>query len=457
MYLKEIIDTNEDIEFKRICFNSKDIKKGDLFIPYGGIDRYKYISDALKKGCSLVITDKNYINKKVFKINNLDKEIILILNKYYNYPLKNIKLIGVTGTDGKTTIATTLSNLLKCPSIGTNGFVLGNKNYHLNNTTPSIDVLYDCFNKSCNLNYKNIVMEVSSEAYLTKRIGKLPFDIAIFTNITKDHLDKHKTFSNYLECKLQLFKNSKISILNRDSKYYYKFKDNSRISYSYGFKRGSDLRILYYKLFIDKSLICFKYQGRIYKLYYNLLGKFNVYNVASIILTMIKLGYKIDEIFERFSYIKPVSGRMEIFKINNKTIVLDYAHTTNATLNVLKFFYKFNKNIITVVGCAGNRYKDKRKEIGFIVLKYSKLVIFTMDDPRNENPNNIIDEMTCNYKRDNYLKIIDREKAIKYAIENSNKFDLILILGKGRDNYMLINNKKIKYSDYDTIINILKK
>lgn len=451
MYLKEIIDTNEDIEFKRICFNSKDIKKGDLFIPYGGIDRYKYISDALKKGCSLVISDKEYKSKKIFKINNLDKKIVSILNKYYNYPLKNIKLIGVTGTDGKTTVTSILSDLLKCPSIGTNGFVLGNNNYPLNNTTPSIDILYDCFKKSCNFNYKNIVMEVSSEAYLTNRIGLLPFDIAIFTNITKDHLDKHKTFDNYLECKLKLFKNSKISILNRDSKYYYKFKDNSHISYSYGFKIGSDLKILYYKLFIDKSLICFKYQGKKYKLYYNLLGKFNVYNIACIILTMLKLGYKIDEILERFKNIKQISGRMEIFSINNKTIVLDYAHTANATLNILKFFRKFNKNIITIVGCAGDRYKEKRKEIGSIVLKYSKLVIFTMDDPRYENPNTIIDEMIGSTRKNNYIKILDRKKAIKYAILNSRETDLILILGKGRDNYMLINNKKIKYSDYDVI------
>ena len=217
----------------KIVLNSKDVKEGDIFIPYGGIEnRNKYIEDALNKKCSLVITNEKYNHEKVKTVKNLDKEIINVFNKYYNYPLKKINLIGVTGTDGKTTIASILKDLLKTTLIGTNGFLLNSKYYSLNNTTPTLDVLYDCFSKSLLNNYHNVVMEVSSEAYLTNRIGKLPFDIGILTDITLDHLDKHKTFENYLECKLKLFKNSRIAILNRDSKYYYKFKDNSTISYS---------------------------------------------------------------------------------------------------------------------------------------------------------------------------------------------------------------------------------
>lgn len=457
MNLKEIIDTTRNIKFNQIKLNSKDLNEKDLFIPFSGIeDRTKYIKDALNKKC-FVITDINYNHKNVFKVNNLNQEIISIFNKYNDYPLKNMKLIGITGTDGKTTTSSILSDLLSCPQIGTNGFILNNQIYDLNNTTPSLDVLYECFNKSRNNNYKNIVMEVSSEAYLTNRIANLNFDIGILTDITKDHLDKHKTFENYLKCKLELFKHSKISILNRDSKYYYKFKDVSRLSYSYGFKCGSDLRILYYKLYYDKTLIIFKYNNKKYKLIYPLLGKFNVYNVSASILTMLSLGYDMDYILNKFKNLNQVKGRMEFLYNKDYSIVIDYAHTTNATLNVLKYFHKYNKNIITIVGCAGDRYKEKRIEIGLIVLKYSKLVIFTSDDPRYEDVNYIIDEMLSNANKKNYLKILDRKNAIKYAINIHKPKDLILVLGKGRDNYMLINDKKIKYSDYDTIMEFLNK
>ena len=229
MNLKEIIDVDKKINFKNIVLNSKDVKENDLFIPYGGaIDRNKYIEDALNKKCSYVITNINYKNKKVIKVKDLDAMIINIFNAYYKNILNDINLIGITGTDGKTTIASIMSDLLLSPTIGTNGFNILNFNYSLDNTTPSLDVLFSCFDKSRNMGFKNVVMEVSSEAYLTKRIGNLPFKVAILSDITLDHLDKHKTFENYLNCKLELFKHSEFGIINRDSKFYKKFKDVSK-------------------------------------------------------------------------------------------------------------------------------------------------------------------------------------------------------------------------------------
>ena len=452
MYLKDLINTNSKIKFKNIKLNSQDIKKHDLFIPY--YNRNNYIKDALNKKCSCVITDINYDNKKVFKVNNLNKEIINIFNKYYNYPLNNINLIGVTGTDGKTTIASILKDMLNCPSIGTNGFIINNKTYSLNNTTPSLDVLYDCFNKS--REYKNLVMEVSSEAYLTKRIGDLTFNIGILSNITRDHLDKHKSLKNYIDSKLELFKHSNISILNRDSKYYNLFKNNSNKVLSYGFNKHSDFRILKHKLYINYSIIKFKYHNKIYKIKYNLVGKFNVYNLAACILTLISLNYKLDDILKRINNIKQVPGRMDMIYNKENKIVIDYAHTEESTKNVLKFYKKFNNNIITIVGCAGGRFKDKRKEIGKLVLKYSKLVIFTMDDPRYEDPNNIIKEMISNSHKKNYLIELNRKKAIEKAIKLANN-SIILILGKGCDNYMAINDKKYFYNDYQATFDILNK
>ena len=456
MYLKEVIDTKKNIKFNNIKLNSKDIEKGDLFIPFGGIEnRNKYIPDVIKKGCSAIITNEFYKNKKVFLVKDIDKEIIKIFNIYYNYPLKNTKLIGVTGTDGKTTVAGILSDILEIPSIGTNGFKLNNKYFELNNTTPSLDVLYAYFNKT--RNFKYLVMEVSSEAYLTNRIGSLQFDIAILTDITKDHLDKHKSLENYISCKLELFKNSKLGIINLDSKYADLFKNKCSRYLSYGFNKKSNLRIIKYKLYIDYSIIWLKFNKKIYKIKYNLVGKFNVYNISSCILTLTSLGYNMDDIIRKIKNIKKIPGRMDVVYNNKYKIIIDYAHTEESTKNVLMFYRNFSKNIITIVGCAGGRYKEKRNKIGKIVLNYSKYVIFTMDDPRYEKVSNIIKEMIGDSKKKNYFIIENRKDAIQKGVSLCKKNYILLILGKGFDNYMLINSKKIPYSDYEVTSNLINK
>ena len=456
MYLKKIFNTKSRRKFNNIKLNSKDIKRNDLFIPFGGvINRNIYIQDAIDKHCSCIITNEDYNHKKVYKVANLNSEIINIFNKYYNYPLKNINLIGITGTDGKTTIASILSDLLNCPSIGTNGFKYNNKYYELNNTTPSIDVLYYCFNKA--RNEKNIVMEVSSEAYLRNRIGNLSFKIGILSDITVDHLDKHKSLDNYIKSKLELFKHSDISIINHDSKYYNLVKNNSKKYLSYGFNKLSNLRIISYKLDINSSLIKFKYKNKIYKVKYNLVGKFNVYNIACSILTLISLGYDINDILKKISNIKKVIGRMDVVYNQKFKIIIDYAHTENSTLNVLKFYRKFSNKIITIVGCAGDRYREKRSIIGNITLKYSKYVIFTTDDPRCESVKSIIKEMLSISKKKNYFIILDRDKAIKFGIKLCKKNYILLLLGKGADNYMLLNDLKLPYSDYKIVFDSINK
>jgi len=454
VYIKDIINTKSKKKFKKISLDSRNIKKNDLFIPLT-INSNQYILDTiLKKG--LVITDKKYQHKNIYFVKNLNQEVVNIFNKYYHYPLKEINLIGITGTDGKTTLTSILSDMLNASSIGTNGFYLNNKYYPLNNTTPAIDILYDCFNQARNYHYKNIVMEVSSEAYLTNRLGDLKFNIGILTDITKDHLDKHKSLDNYINCKLNLFRNSDISILNHDSKYYNLCKKNSHKSLSYGFNKKANLQIINYKLYFNYSIITFKYKRHKYQIKYNLKGKFNVYNIACSILTLIALNYNINDILKRINNIKQVLGRMDIVYNGDYKIMIDYAHTTKSTLNILKFTKKFFKNIITIVGCAGGRYKEKRKEIGNLVLKYSKYVLFTMDDPRYEDPINIIKEMIGNTKKKNYLIELNRKEAIKKAIFLAKKNYIILILGKGIDNYMLINNQKIPYSDYQTVFEVVK-
>ena len=425
--------------------NSKDIEKGDIFFcTLGNEDKTKYIPDAIKRGCYLVVnkTDFNYKTKKII-CQNINDFLIKALEYKYNYPLDNKRLIGVTGTDGKTTTVAIIKDMLDASSIGTNGVILKDTIINTNNTTPSIEYLYQYFS----MIKSDIVMEVSSEAYLTKRIPNLFFDIGIFLNISKEHLDKHINFDNYLLCKKELLKNSNIRIINHDSKYFKLIVKDINNYLTIG-KKKSDLQIIKYKLDFNKTIIWFKYNNKIYRVISPLLGQYNVYNLGSSILCLLALNYDINSIIERIKMIKTIPGRMERFIINNKMIIIDYAHTINATKEVLKFIKKHSKKkIITIVGCAGGRYKEKRKKIGWLVLKYSKKVFFTMDDPRWEKPIDIVHEMIGKSKKKNYTMIINRRLAIIEAFKEAKKDDLILILGKGRDTYMAIQDDKVLYSD----------
>lgn len=440
------------IKRKNLKVDSREIKKKDIFIcTLGNYDKNKYIDEVYNK-CSLVISNQS--NHSI-KTNNPALFLYEALDYKYHYPLLNKNIIGITGTDGKTTCATILRYMLNGASIGTNGLELNNYHTSLLNTTPNLIELFKCFNIINKRNISNIIMEVSSESYLTKRIPYLFFDVGIFLNISKEHLDKHPNFKNYLNCKKELLKNSRIKIINRDSHYYHVIKKNINNYLTFG-KKKSDLQLIKYNLAMDKTTFLIRYKKKKYWVNSPLLGIYNIYNLMASILTMLSLGYEIEDVIKRISLIKTIPGRMEKLNYQDKHIIIDYAHTICATKKVLFFLAKYaNKKIITIVGCAGGRFKEKRKIIGKYVLQYSFLAIFTMDDPRDENPYMIVDEMLNNSKRKNYLIEINRQKAIEKALSMANDNNIILILGKGRDNYMAIGDKKIKYSDISVIDNYL--
>ena len=448
--------------------NSKHIKKGDIFICTHDIydDRHKYISDAIKNGCKAIIIDKDIKpnNKMFIKVQNTNDTYYQILNNYYNYPLDNLKLVGITGTDGKTTTAMIINDLLNnyinSSYLGTNGFVLKEKVIKTKNTTPSLDTLFKYFNILNKNNYNSLIMEVSSEAMLHNRCHNINFDIAILTNINKDHLNIHKTFKNYLDSKTKLFKQTKLCILNKDDKHfnYIKKRCNKNII-TYGTSKKCNYYFYNINEYNDKTTFNLKVNNKIYNITSPLLGKFNVYNLVAAIITLNCFHIDMPSIIDNIKKLKQVPGRLQKIDFKqNYDIILDYAHTTNATYEVLNFFNKVKKgNIITVVGCAGKRYKDKRSEIGKIVTNYSNKVIFTMDDPRNENVESIISDMTSKVKNNNYEIIEDRTKAIFKALSLAKENDTLLILGKGLDNYMAIDDKYIKYSDLNVIKSYFKK
>jgi len=447
--------------------NSKYIKKNDIFICTHDIteDRHKYINN-LKKA-NAIIVDKEVNNTKIpiIKVNNTNDTFYQIYNTYYDNPLKDIDLIGITGTDGKTTTAYLIKEVLNkinsTAYLGTLGLIYKNKVIKTHNTTVGIDKLLEFASILKKEKINNLIMEVSSEGLLHNRCNHLLFKRAIITNVTKDHMNIHKSFDNYLNTKLTLFdklENDGISIINTDDISYKYLKDKKNVL-TYGFNKKADYKILNYKLTSNKTYFTLEHNNKKYNIETHLLGKFNIYNITSMIACINSLGININIINNILKQIYPIPGRMNSFKTrNNSYLILDYAHTINATKEILEFANSIKQGkIITVVGCAGGRDKEKRKDIGKIVTNLSDTVIFTMDDPRYEKVKNINNDLKKKIKRNNYIEIKNRKKAIKYAIKKANKDDIILILGKGTDDYMVIKNKKKKYNDIDVIKKYIKK
>lgn len=451
-----------------ISINSKQIKKGDLFVCIKGIaaDRHDYIDEAIQNGASALIVSKegNYKVPHIL-VEDTNKELGLVSKKFYDNPLNKLKLIGVTGTDGKTTTASILRNMIgndNCGYIGSIGVYCKNEKLNEVNTTPEIHKVYEYLDKFSKNDLSFATMEISSESLLHNRTNTLELDVAILTNITEDHLNVHKTMENYIESKEKIFsllKSDGTAILNIDDKHFDRIRKNIKNKVlTYGKSINADLVIIEIKEFETGTIFTFSYQENLYKVISPLLGEFNVYNLCASILSLVALGSSVSDAIEKVMNLEQVSGRCEYLNFGqNYKIVLDYAHTPNGLKSILSFLNKIKtKKIITVTGSAGGREKEKRSEMGKNVLELSDLVIFTMDDPRNEDVNDIIDDMIRDSENTNFIRIIDRKSAIEKAFEIAEEDDIVLVVGKGRDNYMAINNQYVKYCDYDTIEEIMK-
>ena len=459
--LSELYECNYDTWVNDIKINSREIIEGDIFVCTMGVndDRHNFIDDAISKGATAIVVSKD-VNKDIptIKVENTNKELPVLAKKLYDYN-DELTLIGVTGTDGKTTTSTIVRQMLgidNCGFIGTIG-VFG-KEFHdkPNNTTPDSHLLYKYLGTFVKEGLKYATMEASSEAYYQKRLDSFKFNIGILTNITRDHLNIHKTMENYIDCKKKLFESipsDGTAILNIDDAYYSEFLNacNCNIM-TYGKDNNATLVITSYKEHDTNTDITFTYNNKEYQIVSPLVGHYNVYNLAAAILALLAANYSFEEILEKIPYLTLAPGRSEMLEFGQKyKIVLDYAHTPNALHNILAFLNSIKKGkIITVTGSAGGREKEKRQDMGKACQELSDLVIYTMDDPRYEKVSDIINDLIDNSK-DNYIAIEDRKEAIKKAFELANENDIILIAGKGRDNYMAIEDKYIDYNDYEVI------
>ena len=436
--------------------DSRKVVPGDTFVDTTFNKEYVY--DAVKNGASLIISKFKYDNNTIIVDDPKQYYNEYIYNKYYD-KIKDLTLIGITGTNGKTTTSYIIYEILnkmnvKCAYIGTIGFYKNNQIKVLNNTTPDIEELYEYLYECSLENIKYVVMEVSSHALDQDRVYGLKYDACIFTNLTEDHLDYHKNMDEYKKTKMLLFdklRNKRIAIINSDDCNYKDFMFDNNYNVKVG--KFGDYKIKNIKLKIDSLDLTFNFKKDYFK-HLNLVGKYNAYNYLEAVATLNYLNFDLNKILEVDVFAPP--GRMYLINYKNNKIFIDYAHTPDAMEKVLKSVNEFKKNkIITIFGCGGDRDKNKRSIMGNIASSYSDKVIITNDNPRNENENNIISDIVMGIKKENYEIIKDRKKAIIEGIYYLNDNDILLILGKGHENYQIINGKKRYFSDLNTTMEII--
>ncbi|MBR2455361.1 MAG: UDP-N-acetylmuramoyl-L-alanyl-D-glutamate--2,6-diaminopimelate ligase [Clostridia bacterium] len=454
----------EDVEIERVTDKIKDTKENTLFVCIDGnqFDGHKMAKQALQNGAVAVICERDLKIDGQIKVENTRKAYSQIASNFYDNPTKKLKLIGVTGTNGKTSTSFFIKNMLnglgyKCGLIGTieNDFGDGKTESIL--TTPEPMELQKLFRNMVNNDCEYCVMEVSSQALAQKRVYGLEYEISILTNITVDHLDYHITMENYINSKLELLKNSKKAIVNID--------DNnvktalSRIECPVVTCSTVDNKadytaknVICNESFVQYELVGINCIGRINV---NLPGEFTVYNSLCASSALIELGFSIDDIANSTEKIKQVKGRAERVPVpRNFTVIIDYAHTPDGLENILKCIKGFTKGkIITVFGCGGDRDKSKRAEMGRIAGELSNIAVVTSDNPRTENPLLIINDILAGMeKTKSKLAIIEnRRQAIEFALSKARRGDVVLLAGKGHETYQIIGNERIHFDEREII------
>lgn len=447
--------------------DSRKVTKGQTFVAIKGhtVDGHDYINNAIANGAINLIVSKPGDYSIPYKIID-DTEKYLqeaLVNEYSSY-FQDINFIGITGTNGKTTSCYLIYQILrklghKVAYMGTIGFYYNDKKIILNNTTPDILTFYKLVLEAKENGIETIVMEVSSHALCLHRIAGIKFKIAGFTNLTEDHLDFHKDMEEYTQAKLQIIDYLSLNatmLVNKDDETSQRFMDKYPCL-TYGINKA-DYCITDYDITPSKTKIHFSYSKKDYEVTTNLTSKFNIYNYILALAIVNQFGYDINSILDITKDIYPPKGRCETYQVNNGYAVIDYAHTPDAVEKVIEAYNLLKKNkLITIVGCGGDRDSKKRPIMGNIATNLSDYVIFTNDNPRTEDPQKIMQDIIAGVTKHNYEIIFDRKEAIDKAINNLEKEDILLILGKGHEDYQIIGHEKIHLDDSEEVKKHLKK
>nr|WP_321414285.1 UDP-N-acetylmuramoyl-L-alanyl-D-glutamate--2,6-diaminopimelate ligase [uncultured Allomuricauda sp.] len=469
-------DTN--VMVNHVHFDSRKVEMDDVFVAVRGTvtDGHKFIQKAVDLGARAIVCEELpalMVNGVTYlQVDNCNSALAVIASNFYDNPSRNLKLVGVTGTNGKTTVTTLLYNLFKKAGfkvglISTIKVLVDDKEFKTTHTTPDVMTINNYLSLMNEVGVEFCFMEVSSHGIHQKRAEGLHFEGAIFTNLSHDHLDYHKTFAEYRDTKKKLFDGlpkTAFALVNIDDKNGLVMLQNTRAKkYTYALKTFADYRA---------QILEKQFNGQLLKvddneLWSRLIGDFNAYNLLAIYATADILGLEKMEILRLMSELENVDGRFQYYISKDKiTAIVDYAHTPDALKNVLVTINALrtgNENVITVVGCGGDRDKSKRPVMGHIASEMSDQAIFTSDNPRTESPTTIIEEMESGVEAQNVRKVLsieNRKQAIKTACKLAMANDIILVAGKGHETYQETNGVRVDFDDFKEVkeaLNSLKK
>lgn len=462
---------NTDVEITGLHFDSRKIGAGDLFVAQVGtaVDGHTFIDGCVAKGAAaVVLSNKQYMPQEAngttfILVDNTDRALGLMASKWFGEPSKQLTLVGVTGTNGKTTIATLLYKLVralghKAGLLSTVVNYIEDEAIPATHTTPDAIELNGLLRRMVDAGCSYAFMEVSSHAIAQERIAGLDFDGALFTNLTRDHIDYHKTFDNYRDTKKRLFdglKKTAFAVTNKDDKNGLVMTQNCKASvHTYSTRSLADYKAQILEEGFDGMML--NINGK--EVFVPLVGRFNVSNLLCIYGAALNLGFEELDVLRVLSTLKPVNGRFEtIHSPKGWTAIVDYAHTPDAVDNVIQTIREIKKEdakLITVVGCGGNRDKGKRPMMAQIAKKGSEQLILTSDNPRDEEPQDILKDMTDGLTAEELrstLVIEDRAAAIQTACTLAQSGDVILVAGKGHEDYQIIKGVKHHFDDHEVV------
>lgn len=472
-YSFELIKGRLDIEVFGLENDSRKIKKGDLFIAEEGftVDGHDFINKAIEGGAVALVVEKDVIVSEditIIKVKDSVDALAKFSGVFHGEPWKHLNMIGITGTNGKTSTTYFIKSIFdkynkNTGIIGTIGSIVGGEEIKIDNTTPNALVIHNLLKKMADIKSDTCVMEVSSHALDLKRVNYMNFQIGLFTNLTKDHLDYHDTIEKYFNSKLKLFyMTEKFNIINIDDKYGKKIVEivQDRIPLiTYGIKEKADIFATDIKFTLSK--VGFKLntpKGNV-DILLNIPGEFSVYNALAASACAYAYGIDLETIKNGLEAVEGVKGRFEVIPTNTDyTVIIDFAHTADGLEKVLTVIDQFVEGRkIVVFGAGGNRDRTKRPEMGETVGKHADISIVTSDNPRYEEPEKIIDDILIGTKKTgcNYVKIVDRVEAIKYALQIAKPKDIILLAGKGHETYTIINGKTIPCDERQIVLDYL--
>ena len=474
----ELVSGSEDMQIENVVYDSRKVTEGSLFICIEGgtADGHTFIPDVVKKGAKALIVTKDVsgllpadADVTVIRVKDSRYALAFVSAAYFGHPAEKLKVIGITGTKGKTTTTYLVKSILehaghKVGLVGTIEAVIGQEHIPANNTTPESYVLQEYFAKMVEAGCDTVVMEVSSQGLMLHRTQGFVFDYGIFTNIEPDHIGplEHKDFADYMHCKGLLFKQCRVGIVNCDDAHYQDvIRDHTCKIETFGFAENADYRAQDLKLISGAGFlgIDFKARGKVnLDIELHAPGRFSVYNALCAIAICNHFGVTADEVKEALLQAH-VKGRIELVKVSDDfTLMIDYAHNAMALESLLTTLREYKpKRLVCLFGCGGNRSKLRRYEMGAVSGKLAELTVITSDNPRNDEPQAIIDDIKVGISKTDgkYVEIIDRKEAIAYVIRHRPPGDVIVLAGKGHEDNKEIRGKKDQMDERDIIADVL--